>query len=1430
MAESRDHITDKGKKLDEGNYVLDDPLAIAARQIAERDKANQSKSLLDRTVEFFYDAEKPKLDALKQVGLKAYDANQRGDKAAFEALKPELKKALEDDKKAATHQTEVNFYAGSFAKAVPLFAGSRSKMLLAASVGVNALDQVKSNDDAGSAALHAAMGGLKGFALKKTFDHLAPKTFFGAGKTATASLEYGNVATKGLALGGLSRLYETGLSSSTYIDKETGQVSLAKGVKETFATTLNPGAMALDAALFMGAHGAFKQVAKAGERAVESSPTLSALASSKVGTFLKEGQVLSNTGMGATFGLATGSSQELIRQYKSGEAIDPYEIMRRGALQAITDGLAGTTGSSMVHGGKLLQSRLSEGQPTIPARAFAGDEAPLVDKASDKPADAPKDNAAAAAEPGAVKDGDAALRSSDGQTRPADAETRTSDGRTRPADAEARPADAETRPADAETRPADAETRPADAETRPADAEARPADAETRPADAETRPADAETRPADAETRPVDAENLREAAKPADVQTSMEVSLDLGTLPKLSSQEVAARGLDREGLSPAIEGLGDLAQARTAKFVEVNEPAKYARKASYEMTEAQRPVFEEGIKLIQGVFNAHSNPKDVVRFLEYGAGRGQEVKAQFEQMAKDYKDLGNVQVQKLIEVAMKATPESVAVAERGFDLADRASRPGVETFGQEYRDLVEFAWGAGRDAQGTVRITSELLGHPGMNRLLGEVYAGSNGLTREVADRRPVDWGDTPPAARDLLRQIIGHRPRNADEHIILKEGIHIWADRFPQHVGVLHQFARVSANGDIAAMIDSRLGTDYFSRFRDSHITELPDAPDAARAAGPEPVAEGDNVQPKPVETKEAEGPAVVHEPGKVTVYPERLYADFEGASGAAKQARAHLLSDHIGSMSDAQFINWLKYLHSPVERPGAPAGLSNLNAMGMSRSAVLSRPEVVALVTDPASAPVDVATIRNFLAAPAKSQSGSMPVELSDYLGYRLEASMQKQIAENALQGNADAPVDGGRVLREALPQWYLRQLRDTYSTRNAEGGYDYPADFNPNLMRWLEYGRQLDRQNPKYRESEPRTSSVADRFTALDQALALRTPENAALVDRLLQLGAADQFALKNMLAKLDPATNAPEHAELLGILAARAQNMGDLKVVTEAVNSAKKADQDAFKARKDGRDTKQAESQREANEALALSTLSRVVQPGTPEYARAQQIITDVVSGRIRDPRPDDQNRGGGRGGPGGPRFGGSDRPGSGRPGSDRSGSDRSGSDRQGGQRFDRGQQRVVTDRSAAEPSAESAAPKSVTFNDALPVEPAQVRAVDAPADQQQRQPVQEAPPADQQQRQPVQEAPPADQQQRQPVQEAPPADQQQRQPGQDIDTEQPSRVDRFRQRYEKKRGDDSDGDGDGDGGGRKKDSPRRAARQERRFGSFEELANNWNRDR
>ncbi len=525
-------------------------------------------------------------------------------------------------------------------------------------------------------------------------------------------------------------------------------------------------------------------------------------------------------------------------------------------------------------------------------------------------------------------------------------------------------------------------------------------------------------------------------------------------------------------------------------------------------------------------------------------------------------------------------------------------------------------------AQKSLKLVREFSGDNATGRVIEEVTAAAGRLERPVADQKPIEWGDTPEPARNLLRSILQLRPRNAEEHMILREGIKEWADAFPDHHSVLHQYAQITRYGDVTAMIDARLGTNYFNRFRSNQAAE--------------PAVEAD-MQTARTTPEAADSPSVVHEPGKVTVYPERLIQDFETATGTAKQARAHLLSDHIGSMSDAQFLNWLKYLHSPVDKPGAPPELTNLAAMGMSRSGVLGRPEVKALVTNPETSPLDVTTLRRFLAAPEQVQTnGRLPENVTDYISYRLQTALEMQKAANEMLPPAQRkPLDHGQAVTEALPSWYARQLRDTYSTRNQETGlYEYPHDFDTNLMHWLELSRQVEMANPRYRESTPQRNSVADRMSVLEQAMTVRTPQNAKLIDRLLELGGQDQIAVKNMLGKLDPTTNAPEYAEMLSIVAPRVENMTDLKTLMDAVNFGKKADQDSFKARKDGRDTSQTDKMREANESLAQSVVARILTPGTPEYNRVQQIVSDVISGRIRDPRPETPGGPGGNKGQGG----------------------------------------------------------------------------------------------------------------------------------------------------------------------------------------------------
>lgn len=1158
MADIPELHRNKLREVTPDDFKTEDPLGALAREIMTREKANESKSLLDKTVETFYNVEKGSLDNMKEVGLKAYEASKRGDTAALSAMTPAIRESIDKDRKAVEHQEEVNFYASSFAKAVPLFAGGKGKLLLAASVGVNAAEQVRLNDDLGSGAVHALMGGTKGFAMKKTFDYLGPRSLLGEGsKTAgmSAGLEYANVAAKGVALGGLSRLYETGLTANNYLDaqgKVTGR-SISDGLVKTAGSAVNPGAMAMDAVLFMGAHGTFKSLAGAAGRAAETSPLMTSIANSRIGMFTREGQVLTNAGMGATFGLATGSSQEFIRQQTAGEDFNLAKIAKRGALQALTDAAAGATGSSMVHGGRLMQARAAELKATGPKlnRGFAGDEAPLVDAdGTATPKEVTPDNTAAKPAVEAELQGKVAPDGDGNVQKPA-------------------------------------------------------------PETEVQRPATAE-----------------------DGTAQKTVAEGDGTAPKAVVEN------DGTAQKPVAEDDG-----AAQRPVEQNDGTTASTKATYEMTEAQRPVFDEGIQLAQTVLTDGATAKDVLNFLEFGAGRGQEVRAQLGKVAQDVGEQGHTQVQKLIETALNGTPETVAAAKETLRLAEEATKPGVDPLGPEYKSLVEHAWRQATEFDGTqgvvpnaegavvdvgshlsvaqksLQLVRELTGETPATKLVEEVSAAAGHLEKPVANQKPLDWGDTPAPARDLLRSILQLRPRNAEEHMILREGIKEWADAFPDHHSVLHQYAQITRYGDVTAMIDARLGTDYFSRFRSNQAAE--------------PVADA---QPQTARTTEAgDTPSVVHEPGKVTVYPERLIQDFETATGTAKQARAHLLSDHIGSMSDAQFLNWLKYLHSPVDKPGAPPELTNLAAMGMSRSGVLGRPEVKALVTNPETSPLDVSTLRRFLAAPEKAQTnGRLPENVTDHIAYRLETALERQKAANEmLPPEQQKAIDYGQVVTDALPSWYARQLRDTYSTRNAETGlYEYPHDFDTNLMHWLELSRQVEMANPRYRESTPQRNSVADRMSVLEQAMTVRTPQNAKLVDRMLELGGQDQIAVKNMLSKLDPTTNAPEHAEMLSILAPRVENMTDLKTLMDAVNFGKKADQDAFKARKDGRDTSQADKMREANESLAQSVVARILTPGTPEYNRVHQIVSDVISGRIRDPRPETPGGPGGNKGQGG----------------------------------------------------------------------------------------------------------------------------------------------------------------------------------------------------
>lgn len=1204
MANETEHfqesISDKLRNLP-GMEIKEGPKTDLVKAIAEHEKAEGQKSWLDKTVELVYSADKQSLQSLKELERQATQNEAKGDTVAQARLAQTAKEAIEKDKKAVAHQQEVNFYATGFLKAVPLFAMTKGKVLfegaapskgtvmLAASIGVHAAGQVKVSDQGSDIAINAALGGAKGFALKQTFDYLGPRQILGASRG-----EYSNMAAKGVLLGGSSRLYDTTLNQNTYRDLTTGQVSIGKGLETIAATTLEPRAVAFDATLFMGAHGAFKGLSNVAGRAVEASPVLSKAAQSPVANFLREGQVGQNAGMGATFGFASGGSSELIRQRQAGEDLNISEIIRKGALQSLTDAAAGATGATGVAATRAvghMKLEIPVPRPMTPPRTFAGEETPLI-----PPESAPV-NAGEVAKPQAV--------------------------------AEAAPANER------------ALVEPVVGET------------------AAKAPAEqvAVSDPARVAEPVATAERVVEPAKaPAAVEETVKVDLAGQNGPHVETP-----------LEAAAQPKGIL-----------SHEAGIARKASYEMSAAQKPIFEEGIRLLGGVFSGRATASDVTQFLEYGATRGQAVKAQLEQMAGDYKELGNVRAQRLLEVAINNTPENIALAEAGYNLA-RAAGQG-ERFGPEHQQLIEFAYGQGRGAQEPVRVLSELIGDPPTNQVLGEVYAGANGLMRGDGVQPPIDYSKADPQAKDFLEAITAHQPTNAAEHNNLVKGVSDWADYFYNDHGVLHQLGRTTPYGVIASAVDAKLGTDYFGQFPKSHVIERPPiihptpiAPvaqgvdlaalgEAAKptpgvvkdidavvgeplpAAVDKPIAPEQATQPAP-ETRTAEqardttnvGPAVDHTPGNMRIYPERLFGEFENTQGPMKQSRAHLLADHIGQLTDAQFVKWLEYLYQPAQ---GTSGATNLQRMGLPGSHILARPEIQAVVTNPERAAIDVTTLKNLMSQPAKLQSGDLPEEIKHHIAYRLDyATQQQRLALDTNPETANAELNWPKILRDAIPSWYAKTLRDNYSTRNADGRYEYPKEFDQNLALWLEIGREADMASPKYKEYPPQRNSLTDRMAVLEQAMAVRNAQNAPAVDRVLQLAGQDQPAAKGLLSKFDGTTNAPETAELIGLVAANAQTIADVKTVMDAVHFGKKADSDSFKGRKDGRDTSQSDKARDANQSLAQSVLTSVMVPGSPAHLRAQQLVNDMISGKIRDPRPDMPDRPGfGSPRPGGDRGG------------------------------------------------------------------------------------------------------------------------------------------------------------------------------------------------
>ncbi len=1147
MPENPETLNSKFDKAGPG----DGSLASLGKQIEMHKQADQNKSVLDKLVQLVYHKDDDTLEQLTKLKQEAQERAAKGGAPAVASMRDEIKLAIQNDREAVKGQNEVNFYAGTFVKAVPLFAGAKSRMMMAGSITAYGLDAVREKDTLGEAATNLVMGGTKGFALKKTFDFVGAKSFSMAaeGQAVSTTSKYLSIGLKGTTLGTASRVFETGLTSSTYVG-EDGKLSLDSfggGVGRTFSSAFDAQAMVMDAGLFMGAHGAFTGLTKVGGRMLSGTSIAENLASSSVGKFARESQLLPNMGMGATFGFSAGATGEFMRQKDVGEGFDIARMLKRGALQAITDGAAGGTGASAVHLTRVRPMDAAQNlAPARESRAFAGEELP-----------------------------------------------------------------------------------------------------------------------------------------PANSGKAVE---------KTGAEKTGAEKIDDGSPEVIVDAPADLVQPVVKKVVpdELAElsvkPEKALETQLHPVHESLQGHFKKASGLAVKAVDGKATPEDVVAFFEYAAGEGRSVRTPMESLAKQAKEFANIPMEKLIKEAYNTRPETIATLKEGVELAQAAAKNDASPV--DVYKLLDYAYGQGRGAEVPLRMVAELTGDSSINRIVQEAYAGANNLTR-VIQRIDSVSEPIPPAVKESFRDIMRMPITNAAEHMQFRESAKQWVRDNPDFVDLMNKYGNQTKNGVHAAVIDNLLGTNILSRFpersvttpnlfeelqaatqrrslddtevaavdTDSPLTIFKEAPVRADAEtihqAQEPkVFDADVVASQRIEAarvlaervaaQNGDQTGISHMDGRAVITPETLIKEFQQAQGTAKTVKGTILSEFFGKMSDADFADWLTHAYKPANQPGMHPDVNNLATMQIGNGRVLNRGEVRDALSNPDNAKIDIPTLRKFLSAPEKMEPGVLSEAELTNIGHRIQLAYERLQTKNDMNPEtAGQPVDNMAVLREALPNNYLKSLRERFSkpAEDGSGAYEYPAGFDQNLANWLEAARIVDMKHPKYRPPRTNTNQLSDRLNVLDLAIDMQNASgNPALVNKLLDLGTQNHYALKMVLEKLDPTKSAPEYTELLNLVAPRTSSLADVTGMMDAIQFGNKSNQNASKARDTGKDASFHDTNREVNEAFALSVVNRLIPQSDPGWSRAQQIVSNIISGKIRDPRPE-----GGFGGPGGA-GGGFQRPG------------------------------------------------------------------------------------------------------------------------------------------------------------------------------------------
>lgn len=661
-----------------------------------------------------------------------------------------------------------------------------------------------------------------------------------------------------------------------------------------------------------------------------------------------------------------------------------------------------------------------------------------------------------------------------------------------------------------------------------------------------------------------------------------------------------------------------------------------------ELDAAHKPVFDATAQLAAKAVDVGGTAQDVAAFYEQAAGAGRDVKDAMLHLADQARDFGNVPMERMIRQGYELTPESAVQVKQGLELAQQAAHPSAGP--EAMNNFMDFVYGQGRNGvEVPLRMAAEIAGDHEVNRLLQEGYAGASGLRRNVTGYTPPE-GYIPPEVKETFRAVMKMPVTTGEQHVAFRQAAHNWIETNPMHEALARAYGQQTGVGLHAAVIDAKLGTDYLSQFPGRTLSEpnifeqmgarnAPNAADVADTNGQ--VQSGDTTNgrlpeqgdqsvavPGAANAPEATNIAPVEQPishqdGKLVINDQLLFERFQNATGTAKHDDAMWLANRLGNLSPEQFKEWLNYAYEPANRPGMHPDVNNLALMYMSGGRVLNRPEIRQALNDPEHSKLSLDVVQRFIGERQSVDSNMSPAEL-DFIGQRMRQSQTRL----QIEGKPSDPVS---VLRDALPTSYLRALRERYSEPLGDGSgrFSYPPGFDMNLASVLEAQRVAEASGPKYRPPRPRDVDLGRRLEYVDRAIEVQNAgSNPQLVNDILRLATENPRSVENVFKKMDPTQAAPQWTDLIAIVTPHAKSIYDVTNLLDATQGAADA---AFKASKPPRpgqtgDNGFQQKMRDNNEALALAEINRLIPPNEPGWQQAQQIVGDIISGKIRDPRP------------------------------------------------------------------------------------------------------------------------------------------------------------------------------------------------------------------